>query len=190
MNDIIGWLILLCAIAIIEFHDFRLVPALLGLQGVFFIFQYAYEGINIELLPLTIFSILFVPATLYYLTVKTKISEEQPLLPNIQSIGLLIILMAIVYGITYLLNIESIQLLLILIGVYGLLMKTDLRKSAASISILLNTAHLFMENFNVIVDFALITLSAILILLLLFFAKQTYIIKGSLSTKDLKELRF
>ncbi len=190
MNDLIGWLILLCAIVIIEFHDFRVVPALLGFQGVLFLFQFAHEGIGIELLPLAIFSILFVPITLYYITVKTKIIEEKPLIPNLQSIGLLIVLIAIAYGVLYLLNIEGIQLLLIVVGVYGLLMKTDLRKSAASLSILINAAHLFMESFNVIVDFALMTLSAILILLLLYFANHIYLIKGSLSTRDLKDLRF
>ncbi|MFX0200876.1 MAG: hypothetical protein ACFFCW_32555 [Candidatus Hodarchaeota archaeon] len=190
MNDLIGWLILLCAIVIIEFYDFRLVPALLGFQGVLFLFQFAHEGIGIEVLPLAIFSILFVPITLYYITVKTKIIEEKPLIPNLQSIGLLIVLIAIAYGVLYLLNIEDIQLLLILVGVYGLLIKTDLRKSAASLSILINAAHLFMESFNVIVDFALMTLSAILILLLLYFANQIYLIKGSLSTRDLKDLRF
>ena len=191
MNDLIGWLILLCAIVIIEFRDFRLVPALLGVQGILFIFQLTHEGVGVELLPLAIFSVLFVPATIYYITDKTKRSEEQPLIPYLQSIGLLIVLVAITYGVSYLLlDMDGLQIPLILVGVYGLLVKTDLRKSAISLSILINVSHLFMESFDVIVDFALMTFSAFLILLLLYFAKQTYSIKGSLSTRDLKELRY
>ena len=89
------WFILICAIAVVEVSDFGLVPAIFGLQGIFTIVFFALEGSLVELLALEIFSIIFVPSALYYVTAKTKKTEELPLIIGWPSTGVLLILVAI-----------------------------------------------------------------------------------------------
>jgi len=191
VNLLIGLLLLLFAIAVVEIGDFKLVPFLLGFLGIVLIGQFILEGAGFEIVPLAIFSVLFVPAILFYFTLKTKRTEERPIILGLPSLGLLIVLVAATYGVSaFVFSMGGIQWQLILIGAYGLLIKTDLRKSVASLSILINSLHLFGVSFDIFIEIALTSLSAVLLLMLLLFAKKIYSIKGSLSTRDLKELRF
>ncbi|MFX1562599.1 MAG: hypothetical protein ACFFDP_04755 [Promethearchaeota archaeon] len=191
MNLVIGLLILLFAIAVIEIGDFKLVPFLLGILGITLISQFILEGAGFEIVPLAIFSILFVPAILLFFTLKTKRTEERPIILGLPSLGLLIVLVAVTYGISaFVFSMEGIQWQLVLIGAYGLLIKTDLRKSVASLSIIINSLHLFGVSFDVFMEIALTSLSAVLLLILILFAMKIYSVKGSMSTRDLKELRF
>lgn len=188
---LLGLLILLCAIAVIEIDDFAFVSPLLGLQGVLFTIHFILEGPGAELIPLSVFSILFVPLSLYYVTAKTRRIEERPLIPGLPSTGLLAVLVAIAYVVSLpLFGADSILLPLILIGAYGLLAKTDLRKTVASLSLLISSIHLFTASLDVLVETALMVLSAILLLVLLYFALRIFSVKGSMNTRDLKELRF
>lgn len=191
VNLLIELLILLFAIAVIEIGDFKLVPILLGILGITLISQFILEGAGFEIFPLAIFSIIFVPTILLFNTLKTKRTEERPIILGLPSLGLLIVLVAVTYGVSaFVFSMEGIQWQLILIGAYGLLIKTDLRKSVASLSILINSLHLFGVSFDIFMEIALTSLSAVLLLLLILFAMKIYSVKGSMSTRDLKELRF
>lgn len=84
----------------------------------------------------------------------------------------------------------SIQWPFLLVGVYGLLIKNDLRKSMASLTICIYSLHVFTGVFDVLIEVMITMFSAILFLVLLYIAHRIFVLKGSLSTGDLKELRF
>ncbi len=191
MNPILGLMILITAFAIIELDDFRIISVLLGLLGSFITIGSILDGVIIENVPLALFSIIFIPGILYYFTLKTKRTEEPPLIPRLPSSGLLVILVIVAFTISvYLLGINGIQWPLIVIGAYGLLIKTDLRKSVGSLSILTYSVHLLVPAIDIIIAGVIILVSATLFSVLLFFAYRIYLLKGSLSTKDLKDLQF
>jgi hypothetical protein len=191
MNPVLGLVILIIAFLVIEIDDFRLVSFLLGLLGTIITITSILDGKLIEIVPLAIFSIIFIPGILYYFSMKTKRTEEPPLIPGLPSSGLLVILVIIAFTISvYFLGITGIQWPLIVIGSYGLLSKTDLRKSVSSLSILTYSIHLLIPAIDVVIDGVIILFSATLFVVLLYFAHRIFLLKGSLSTKDLKELQF
>lgn len=191
MNPYIGLIILIIAIAIIEIGDFHFVTVLLGVLGALFTIESILEGAIWSVIPLAVFSIAFVPVALFLTTVYTKRTEEPPLLHGIPSIGLLLVCVIITYAVSfYVLGVAGIEWLLILIGVFGLVTKTDLRKSVASLSILIYSSHLLIPAFDFIIEGMLMLFSGILILVLLVLAQRLFVLKGSMSTKDLMELRF
>ncbi|MFX1475190.1 MAG: hypothetical protein ACFFCO_06925 [Promethearchaeota archaeon] len=198
MNVIFALLILLFAIAVVETDDFFLVPIFLILLQSAFITELYFEGSGLEtLLPLILVSLIIIPAMLYLVTAKTKRAEEEAILHGLTSVATLSILVIITYvilgtiGFFHLFTLEmaNIQWLLIIIGVYGVLVKTDLRKAVACLTILTGTLHLFTSGFDLMMDIALLTFSTLLLLMLLYFAYRSYITNGSMSTKDLTTLR-
>jgi hypothetical protein len=191
VNPIIGLIILVVAIAIIEIGDFRIVTVLLGILGALITIEAILEGVFFGVIPLVIYSIVLLPIALFITTAYTKPTEEPPLIHGVPSIGLLLVLVIIVYVIsTYLLGIGGIEWALIFIGVFGLLTKTDLRKSVASISILIYSVHLLVPGFDVVIEAMLMFFSSILILILLVLAQRFFVLKGTMSTKDLRDLRY
>ena len=191
MNPIIGLLILILAVVIIEIDDFRLVTVLLGFLGGVVTIGAVLEGAFVEVLPLAIYSILYLPMALFITTIRTKRTEEPPLIQGVPSIGLLLMLVIIAYVISvYLLGGAGIEWSLIVVGAFGLLVKTDLRKSAASLSILIYAVHLFVPGVDFIIEGMLMLTTGILILALLVLSHRFFIIKGSMSTRDLMDLRF
>ena len=191
VNPIIGLLILILAVVIIEVDDFRFVTVLLGFLGGVVTIGAVLEGAFVEVLPLAIYSILYLPMALFITTIRTKRTEEPPLIQGVPSIGLLLMLVIIAYVISvYLLGGAGIEWSLIVIGTFGLLVKTDLRKSAASLSILIYAVHLFVPGVDFIIEGMLMLTTGILILALLVLSHRFFIIKGSMSTRDLMDLRF
>ena len=191
MNLILGLLILIFTIIVVELNDFKIVPILLGLHGALFAVDFILQGALIETIPFVLFSVILIPVVLFYFTTKTKTTEEQPLIRGWFSFGIQVVLVVLIYWGSFLIIFEgSLLLPLIFTGVYGLILKTDLRKTVASITILLNSTHQFIASFNLFIDILLLALSAILLVSLLYFAWQIFKIKGSMSTRDLKELRF
>jgi hypothetical protein len=195
---IFALLIILFAIAVVEADDFALVPIFLILLQAVFTAELFLEGSGLEsLLPLILVSIVIIPASLFLVTRKTKRAEERATLHGLQSAALLSILVVITYvvlgiiGFYHLLTIDmaNIQWLLIIIGVYGVLVKTDLRKIVACLTILTASLHFFTAGFDIIMDIALLTFSTLLLLMLLYFAYRSYLTNGSMSTKDLTTLR-
>ncbi len=191
MNPIIGLLILILAVVIIEIDDFRFVTILLGVLGGAITLGAILEGAFVEVLPLAIYSILFLPMALFITTVRTKRTEEPPIIQGVPSIGLLLILVIIAYVISfYLLGVTGIEWPLVVIGIFGLIMKTDLRKSVASLSTLVYSVHLFVPGVDFIIEGMLMLTTGILILALLVLSHRFFILKGSMSTRDLMDLRF
>ena len=191
MNPIIGLLILILAVVIIEVDDFRFVTVLLGVLGGVVTIGAVLEGAFIEVLPLAIYSIVFLPMALFITTTRTKRTEEPPLIQGVPSIGLLLMLIIIAYVTSvYLLGVAGIEWTLVVIGVFGLIVKTDLRKSVASLSILIYAAHLFVPGVDFLIEGMLMLTTGILILALLVLSHRFFLIKGSMSTRDLKDLRF
>ncbi|GEM_PF-3354140 len=191
LNLIIGLIILIIAVAIIEIRDFRIVTVLLGILGAFFIIGAFLEGTFMEIIPLAIYAIVLVPIAIFITTVHTKQSEEPPLMHPVFSIGLLFVFGIITYVISFnVLGVGGIEWVLIMIGVFGLLTKTDLRKSVASLSILICSIHLLIPGFDIMIEAMLMFFSSILILVLLVFAQRVFVLKGTMSTKDLKDLRY
>jgi hypothetical protein len=191
VNPIIGLLILILAVVIIEIDDFRFVTVLLGVLGGVVTIGAVLEGAFVEVLPLAIYSIVFLPIALFITTIRTKRTEEPPLIQGVPSIGLLLMIVIIAYVISvYLLGVAGIEWALVVIGVFGLLVKTDLRKSAASLSILIYAAHLIVPGVDFIIEGMLMLTTGILILALFVLSYRFFIIKGSMSTRDLMDLRF
>jgi len=181
-------LLLLLIIAIIELSDLTLVSLILSIQGLLFL--YKFEMLEAGAFPLFVFSAIFSPILIYYLTKRTKKDEEKPLISGFLSISLLLILVVAGYVLSNIFNLSNLILPLAFAGVYGLIAKTDLRKTAASLSILACVAHLFTASLGFEIDLVLILLFSILLLILLYMADKLFATKGSLSTRDLKELRF
>ncbi|MFX1404885.1 MAG: hypothetical protein ACFE9D_10530 [Promethearchaeota archaeon] len=190
MNLIIGLLILIIAAAIIEINEFRLVSVLLGILGGLLTFGAFLDGAFIEILPLAVYSIVLLPMALFITTVYTKYTEEPPLLQVIPSIGILVILIIISYVTSvYVLAASGIARPLILIGIFGLVVKTDLRKTAVSLSILVYSAHLLTPGFDIVIEAVLMLITGILVLVLLILGYRFFMLKGSMSTRELMELR-
>jgi hypothetical protein len=198
VNVIFALLIILFAIAVVETDDFALVPLFLMILQAVFVAELYFEGSGLEsLLPLILVTIVIVPAILYLVTAKTKRAEDQAILHGLPSVALLSILVVLTYvvlgiiGFYHLFTLEmaNLQWLLIIIGVYGVLVKTDLRKIVACLTILTASLHFFTAGFDLLMDIALLTFSTLLLVMLLYFAYRSYITKGSMSTKDLTELR-
>lgn len=176
---------------IIELSNFRIVSILLGILGILISSHYFIEGLLVEVIPLAIFSMIFVPFALYYFTSKTKRTEESPLLGGFLSLGVLVVLVIISYAISFfILGVISIQWSFLMVGVYGLLIKNDLRKIMVSLAICIYSLHLFTGAFDVLIEVVISMFSAILFLVLLYIAHWIFVLKSSLSTRDLKELRF
>ncbi len=191
VNPIIGLIILIIAVAIIEIGDFRIVTVLLGVLGALLTLGALIEGIFLEVIPLAIYSILFVPVAIFITSVNTKQTEEPPLIHGVPSIGVLLVLLIITYVVSfYILGVAGIEWALILVGVFGLVTKTDLRKIVTSLSILIYASHLLIPGFDYVIEGILMLFSGILILVLLVFAQRFFVLKGSMSTKDLRDLRF
>lgn len=190
VNLIIGLLILIIAAAIIEINEFRLVSVLLGILGGLLTFGAFLDGAFIEILPLAVYSIVLLPMALFITTVYTKYTEEPPLLQVIPSIGILVILIIISYVTSvYVLAASGIARPLILIGIFGLVVKTDLRKTAVSLSILVYSAHLLTPGFDIVIEAVLMLITGILVLVLLILGYRFFMLKGSMSTRELMELR-
>lgn len=198
MNLIFALLMILFAVAVVETDDFALVPLFLMLLEAVFVTELFFEGSGlVSLLPLILVSIIIIPVMLFIVTVKTKRAEERAIIHGLQSVALLSIMVFVTYVVLgvigffqlFTLTMEGVQWLLIIIGVYGLLVKTDLRKIVACLTILTGSLHLFTSGFDIIMDIALLTFSTLLLLMLLYFAYRSYVTKGSMSTKDLTELR-
>ncbi|MFX1318870.1 MAG: hypothetical protein ACFE9O_06960 [Promethearchaeota archaeon] len=190
MNLIIGLLILIIAAAIIEINEFRLVSVLLGILGGLLTVGAFLDGAFIEILPLAVYSIVLLPMALFITTVYTKYTEEPPLLQVIPSIGVLVILIIISYVTSvYVLAASGIARPLILIGIFGLVVKTDLRKTAVSLSILVYSAHLLTPGFDIVIEAVLMLITGILVLVLLILGYRFFMLKGSMSTRELMELR-
>ena len=198
MNVILALLIILFAIAVVETDDFALVPIFLIILQAIFVAELYLEGSGLEsLLPLILVTIVIIPALLLLVTYKTKRAEERAILHGLPSVAILSILAIFTYvvlgiiGFYHLFTLEmaNIQWLLIIMGVYGLLVKTDLRKITACLTILTSSLHFFTSGFDLIMEIALLTFSTLLLIMLLYFAYRSHIIKGSMSTKDLTELR-
>ncbi|MFX1243775.1 MAG: hypothetical protein ACFE8F_02370 [Promethearchaeota archaeon] len=191
MNPVIGVIIIILVMAIIEIWDFRAVPVLLAILGTILTTESLLEGIVLDIVPFTIFFIGFMPVSLYFTTIRTKIIEEPSLLTRVPSMVLLITLVIIAFVISFfILGVTSIQWPVILIGLYGLLSKTDLRKTTVSVSILTYSVHLLVPAFDILIEGLLLVFSGGLILVLLLFAQRIFSLKGSLSTKDLRELQY
>ncbi|MFX0168678.1 MAG: hypothetical protein ACFE89_04880 [Candidatus Hodarchaeota archaeon] len=191
MNPVIGVIIIILVMAIIEIWDFRAVPVLLAILGTILTTESLLEGIVLDIVPFTIFFIGFMPVSLYFTTIRTKIIEEPSLLTRVPSMVLLITLVIIAFVISFfILGVTSIQWPVILIGLYGLLSKTDLRKTTVSVSILTYSVHLLVPAFDIVIEGLLLVFSGGLILVLLLFAQRIFSLKGSLSTKDLRELQY
>jgi len=187
---LLGLIILVCTIAVVEVDDFALVSPLLGLQGLLLAIHLALEGAGMEVVPLALFSVLLVPVSLYYVTSKTKRSEESPLIGGLPSTGLLAVLVAVAYVLSLpFFGADNIMVPLLLISAYGLLAKTDLRKSVATLSLLVSSIHL-SSSLDIVVEAAMLGLSALLLLSLLYFTLRIFAVKGSMTTRDLKELKF
>lgn len=190
VNLIIGLLILIIAAAIIEINEFRLVSVLLGILGGLLTVGAFLDGAFIEILPLAVYSIVLLPMALFITTVYTKYTEEPPLLQVIPSIGVLVILIIISYVTSvYVLAASGIARPLILIGIFGLVVKTDLRKTAVSLSILVYSAHLLTPGFDIVIEAVLMLITGILVLVLLILGYRFFMLKGSMSTRELMELR-
>ncbi len=198
MNVIFALLIILFAVAVVETDDFALVPLFLILLEALFIAELYLEGAwIISLLPLILMALILIPASLYFVTSRTKRAEERAILHGLQSVAFLSILVVVTYVVLgvigfyqfLVLDMVNIQWLLIIIAVYGLLVKTDIRKIVACLTILTGSLHLFTSGFDILMDIALLTFSSLLLLMLLYFAYRSYVIKGSMSTKDLTELK-
>ena len=181
-------LLLLLIIAIIELSDLTLVSLILSVQGLLFLYEFGM--LKVETLPLFVFSVVISPFLIYYLTKRTKKDEEEPLISGFLSVSLLLILVVAGYVLSNIFNLSNLSLPLAFAGVYGLIAKTDLRKTAASLSILACVAHLFTTSLGFEIDLVLIFLFSILLLILLYMADKLFAAKRSLSTRDLKELRF
>jgi hypothetical protein len=191
MNPIIGLLVLILALAIIEIDDFRFITVLLGVLGGLLTLGAILDGAFIEVIPLTVYSIALLPMALFITTVYTKQTEEPPLLQGLPSIGVLVVLLIISYVISvYILGVVGIVWPLNLIGIFGLVIKTDLRKSVASLSILIYSVHLLTPGFDIVIEGMLMLFAGILMLVLLVLAHRFFVMKGTMSTRELIELRY
>lgn len=191
INPTLSVIILILAIMTIEAWDFRIVSVLLGILGVLLTLESILEGMIIQIIPLAIFSIIFIPVALYFLTVRTKNTEELPFISRWLSIALLIILVIISYAISFfILGITGIGWSLISVGIFGLLSKTDLRKTVTSLAILTYSIHLLIPAFDVLIDGMLMLFSGILVMVLLILSKRLFLMKESMSTRDLRDLKY
>lgn len=191
INPIFGVIILILAVVIIEAWDFRIASVLLGILGVLLTLESILEGTILQVIPLAIFSIIFIPVALYFLTTRTQNTEELPFISRWLSIALLIILVIVSYVISFfILGSTGIEWPLIIVGIYGLLSKTDLRKTVASLAILTYSIHLLMPAFDVMIDGMLMLFFGILVLVLLILARRLFFLKESMSTRELRDLRY
>jgi hypothetical protein len=191
VNPIVGLLLLILAVIIIEVDDFRFGTILLGFLGGVITIGAVLEGAFVEVLPLAIYSIVFLPLALAIITTRTKRTEEPPLIHGVPSIGLLLMLVIITYVISFsFLGGTGIEWPLVVIGLFGLIVKTDLRKSVASLSILVYSVHLFVPGVDFIIEGMLMLTTGILVLALLVLGHRYFSMKGSMSTRDLTDLRF
>ncbi|MFW9985296.1 MAG: hypothetical protein ACFFDJ_01890 [Candidatus Odinarchaeota archaeon] len=191
INPILSVIILILAVVIIEAWDFRIVSVLLGILGVLLTLESILEGMIIQIIPLAIFSIIFIPVVLYFLTARTKNAEELPFISRWLSIALLIILVTISYAISFfILGSTGIEWSLISVGIFGLLSKTDLRKTVTSLAILTYSIHLLIPAFDVLIDGMLMLFSGILVLVLLILGQRIFLLKESMSTRDLRDLKY
>ncbi len=191
INPILSVIILILAVVIIEAWDFRIVSVLLGILGALLTLESILEGMIIQIIPLAIFSIIFIPVVLYFLTARTKNTEELPFISRWLSIALLIILVTISYAISFfILGSTGIEWSLISVGIFGLLSKTDLRKTVTSLAILTYSIHLLIPAFDVLIDGMLMLFSGILVLVLLILGQRIFLLKESMSTRDLRDLKY
>ena len=190
MNTIIGLVILIIAVAIIEINDFRFITVLLGILGGLFTVGALLDGVYIEILPLAVYSIVLLPLALFIITVYTKPTEEPPLLQGISSSVVLVVLIIISYVVSvYVLGVSGIEWSLILIGIFGLVVKTDIRKTAVSLSLLVYSVHLLTPGFDIIIEGVLMLTAGILVLVLLILGYRYFVLRKSMSTRELMELR-
>jgi hypothetical protein len=191
VNPILGVLILAFAMAIIEAWDFRWISIFLGILGGLLIVESILVGVVLNVIPLAFFALIFIPITVYFVSTRTKFAEEPALIRRWLSIILLIVLVISSYAISFfLLGSPDIQWSLILVGVYGLLSKTDLRKIVASVAILTYAVHLLVPAFDVVIEGTVLAFSGGLIIVLLLFAIRFFELNESLSTRDLRKLRY
>ena len=190
MNLILGILILAFAVVSIEAWDFRLVPILLAILGGLLTVESFLGGGILYAYPLALFSLLFIPIAEGVTTTRTKFAEEPGLISRWFSIVILVVLVISSYAISFFLQgVADIQWSLILVGVYGLLSKTDLRKVVASLAILTYAVHLLVPAFDIVIEEIILLFSGGLIVVLLFFAIRFFELNKSLSTRDLRKLR-
>ena len=190
VNTIIGLVILIIAVAIIEINDFRFITVLLGILGGLFTVGALLDGVYIEILPLAVYSIVLLPLALFIITVYTKPTEEPPLLQGISSSVVLVVLIIISYVVSvYVLGVSGIEWSLILIGIFGLVVKTDIRKTAVSLSLLVYSVHLLTPGFDIIIEGVLMLTAGILVLVLLILGYRYFVLRKSMSTRELMELR-
>ncbi|TRO54277.1 hypothetical protein E2P64_09330 [Candidatus Bathyarchaeota archaeon] len=190
MNTIIGLVILIIAVAIIEIDDFRFITVLLGILGGLFTVGALLDGVYIEILPLAVYSIVLLPLALFIITVYTKPTEEPPLLQGILSSVVLVVLIIISYVVSlFVLGVAGIEWSLILIGIFGLVVKTDIRKTVASLSLLVYSVHLLTPGFDIVIEGVLMLTAGILVLVLLILGYRYFVLRGSMSTRELMELK-
>jgi len=190
VNPILGVFIIAIAMVAIEAWDLRGVALLLGILGGLLTVESIFIGAVLNAIPLTLFAVFFIPVSVYFVTTRSKFVEEPALISRGLSIILLIVLVVASYAISlFLLGVADIQWSLILVGVYGLLSKTDLRKIVASVAILTYAVHLLIPAFDVIIEGVLLVFSGGLILVLLFFAVRIFTLNESVSTRDLRKLK-
>jgi hypothetical protein len=191
LNPIIGLFILIIAVAIIEIDDFRFITVLLGVLGGLFTVGAFLDGAFIEILPLAVYSIVLLPMALFIITTYTKHTEEPPLLQGVPSSGVLVVLLIVSYVVSvYIIGVAGIEWPLILIGIFGLVVKTDLRKTVVSLSILVYSVHLLTPGFDIVIEGILMLTAGILVLVILILAYRYFLLKGSMSTRELMELRY
>ncbi|MEM1549970.1 MAG: hypothetical protein QXO74_04170 [Candidatus Methanomethylicia archaeon] len=188
---IINIIMVILATIMIEVRKLLLLPILLAAQGLLFTCSILLEGFSEHVFPIIFFSIFFSPFMVNYIIRRIHLSESNPLLPHIISIALLLLLVFLCISIQFLIfGIVDLNLIIIIIGVYGIIVKTDLRKIIACLSMIFMISHVFLEYLPLELSIILTFLSIFFLSFFIFFTLKFYLVSGKISTRDLKELRF
>lgn len=191
ITAIINIIIIILAMIIIEVRRLLLLPLLIVAQGFLFTCSIILEGFSEHVFPIILFSIIFSPLIVNYIVRRIHLSESNPLLPSITSIALLILLVFLcIFTQFSLFGIIDLNFIVIIIGVYGIIVKTDLRKVTACLSMIFMASHVFLEYLPLELSIILTFSSILFLFFFVFFALKFYLASGKISTRDLKELRF
>ena len=181
-------LILLTVVAI-EVDNLLIASLVLGINGVLFILRFCPH--IPEFIPTALLLVIFVPVAVYCLSIRTKKYEEKAILSGSVSVFTLLFLVALGYAISIsVFRYYDLRIPLMIAGTYGVLAKTDLRKVAISLSILSSTIHIFAEPLGFEISLALVSLPIMLIGMILYMANKLFLQENSLSTRDLRRLRW
>lgn len=190
-STILNIIVLLSALVILEIKDIRLIPILLFIQGVSFTLLIVLGGLGIHIFPFIFLSILLSPAIVYYVIGRVDLSESKPLISFKPSI-LLSLLLVISSAYIQLLISRSLDfnVIIVVIGVYGVIVKTDLRRIASCLSMILTSLHMFIEHFPLELNIIFTFSSSTFLILFAYFTLKFYLISGKISTRELRGLRF